>query len=188
MSPLAWAFAGSTGFAVVLGLGGRHAGPAWEVAALLVTLGYPLLLLVGAAHTVGRWKAGGASVAGPLLVLLTAVPAVGAIRLADGALHDRRFARSLPELEALLARAPLGIGERMRIPADSLPRDIRHCCGGLVIARRDSTGQLSATVLGQRGIAYLYDPGGRRLARGIRAQRWRSHRALAPDWYRLVRF
>lgn len=187
MSPLGWAFAASTAFAVVLGLGGRHAGPAWELAAMVVTLGYPLLLLVGVAHTAGRWKAGGAAVAGPLLVLLTGLPAVGVIRLADGALHDRRFARSLPELEALLARAPLGAGERMRIPVDSLPRGIRQCCGRLVMARRDSTGLLSATVFGQRGM-YLYDPGGHRLARGLRSQRWRSHHALAPDWYRLTRF
>ena len=70
---------------------------------------------------------------------------------------------------------------------DSLPAPIRHCCARVVVARRDSLGHLSATVLGQRNVAYLYDPSGERLARGIRTGRWQSHDVLAHDWYRVVR-
>ncbi len=118
----------------------------------------------------------------------TWLPGIGGLRAADGLLHDRRFAHHLPELEALLARAPIDSGRRMRLPADSLPRAVRDCCARLVLVRRDSVGQLSATFLGQRKTAYLYDPSGTRLVRGIGSRRWRSHERLAPDWYRVVRF
>ncbi|HUF35487.1 MAG TPA: hypothetical protein VMN37_06030 [Gemmatimonadales bacterium] len=175
-------------FALVLGAGERHGGAGWELASLIVTVGYPRALLVGMAHAVRARADHGRRAVFPLLLLLTALPGIGGLRAADGLLHDRRFAHHLPELEALLARAPIDSGRRMRLPADSLPRAVRDCCARLVLVRRDSVGQLSATFLGQRKTAYLYDPSGTRLVRGIGSRRWRSHERLAPDWYRVVRF
>lgn len=174
-------------FAVVLGAAGRHGGTGWELASLAVTLGYPLMLLVVTAHAVAAWGLYQGRAVLPLCLLLSAVPAVGAVRSADEELHDRRFARHFAELEALVARAPLGVHHRARVPVDSLPSGVRDCCA-LVLIRRDSLGDLSATFLGRRGTAYLYDPTGNRLRRGIGARRWRSYDRLAPDWYRVVYF
>ncbi|HEU5042432.1 MAG TPA: hypothetical protein VFT84_16510 [Gemmatimonadales bacterium] len=188
MTTVIWAIAYSGAFAVVLGMGGRHAGPGWELASLAVTLSYPLVLLGCVAHAISTGASRGAPGLGPLIVLLAGLPGIAGIRSVDGALHDHRFARSVPELEALLARLPVAAGERIRIPVDSLPAGLRDCCARLVLARRDSSGQLSATVLSHRDIAYLYDPTGRRLERGARTHRWKSPRPLAPDWYRVVRF
>jgi hypothetical protein len=154
---------------------------------LVVTLGYPLMVLVGLAHAFGSGVARGAPALAPLLVLLAALPGIPAMRAVDGALHDRRFAHSLPEVQALISRTQLAVGERIRIPTDSLPSEIRHCCARLLVARRDSLGNVLATVFGQRNVAYLYDPSGDRLARGLRTGRWASHDVLAPDWYRVVR-
>jgi hypothetical protein len=169
-------------------MGGRHAGLGWELASLIVTLGYPLVLLVGAARAAAGRASGTGPMLGPLLVALAALPGIAGIRAADGALHDRRFTRHLSEVEATLARVRLNAGERIRISADSLPVAVQECCARAVVARRDSLGSLSATLLGQRNVAYLYDPSGRRLQRGIRNQRWRAHAPLAPDWYRVTRF
>ena len=187
MSPLLWSFGYAALFALVLGSGGRHAGPGWELAALAVTLGYPLMLLVGVARAVGSIASRGTPTLAPLLVLLAGLPGIAGFRAADGALHDRRFVRHLPQVEAVIGRTPVQAGERVRIPMDSLPSAIRHCCARVVVARRDSLGQLSATVLGQRNVAYLYDPTGERLALGLRTGRWESHDVLAPYWYRVVR-
>ena len=187
MSRLLWAFGYAALFAVVLGAGGRHYGPGWEIAALGVTLAYPLMLLVGIAHAIGTRMSRGAPDTGPLFILVLALPGIAGIRAADGALHDRQFTHFLPQVEALISRTPLDAGQRVRIPADSLPQEIRGCCARLVVARRDSLGQLSATVFGQRDVAYLYDPSGERLARGLRLRRWESHQALAPHWYLVVR-
>ena len=188
MSTIGWAGGYAAAFALVLGAGGRHGGAGWELASLVVTLGYPLMLLVVLAHAIGSRVGNGRLAALPLLVLLAGLPGVAGIRVADGHLHDRRFTRHLPEVEALLARAPIESGSRMRLPLDSLPWAVRDCCARLVLVRRDSEGNLSATFLGQRTTAYLYDPSGTRLRRGFGSRRWRSHEPLAPDWYRLVRF
>jgi hypothetical protein len=187
LSRFLWALAYATLFAGVLGAGGRHAGPAWELAALAVTLGYPLMVLVGVAHAVGTGVTRGSPTVGPLVVLLAALPGIPVMRAADGALHDRRFAHFLPQVQEVISRMPLAAGQRIRIPSDSLPAAIRHCCARLVVARRDSLGHVSATVFGQRNVAYLYDPSGERLARGLRLGRWESHRVLAADWYMVVR-
>jgi hypothetical protein len=168
--------------------GGRHASLGWELASLLVTLGYPLILLVGAAHAAGARASRTGPMLGPLLVALAALPGVAAVRAADGALHDRRFTRHLTEVEAALERVRLNAGERTRVAVESLPVAVRECCARTVVARRDSLGSLSATLLGQRNVAYLYDPSGRRLQRGIRNHRWRAHAPLAPAWYRVTRF
>ena len=145
------------------------------------------MLLVGIARAVGSIASRGAPTLAPLLILIAGLPGIAGFRAADGALHDRRFTRYLAEVEALIARAPLEAGERVRIPMDSLPSAIRHCCARVVVARRDSLGQLSATVLGQRNVAYLYDPSGERLARGLQTRRWESTQPLATNWYRVVR-
>jgi hypothetical protein len=178
----------ATLFALVLGAGGRHGGPGWEAAALLVTLGYPLVLLVVVAHAVRAGREGwGQRGALPLLLLLAGLPGIAGMRAADGALHDRQFARHLPEMAALVARVPLGARGRARLPVDSLPAEVRDCCARVMV-RRDAEGHLSATFLGGRSTAYLYDPSGARLERGISRGRWRSHDRLAPEWYRVVMF
>jgi len=187
VSRIVWAGGYATLFALVLGAGDRHAGAGWELASLAVTLGYPLMLLVVLAHAAAAREAGGRLTLLPLIILLAGLPGIPGMRAADGALHDRRFARHLGEMEALVARAPFGSGNRVRLPVDSLPRAVRDCCARVVV-RRDSVGQLSATFLGRRNTAYLYDPSGTRLLRGIWTGRWRSHEPLAPDWYRVVRF
>ena len=174
-------------FALVLGAGERHDGAGWELASLVVTLGYPLAFLVVVAHAAGAPESGGRHAVLPLLVLLAGLPGVAGMRAVDGALHDRRFARHFAEMEALVARAPLAGDTRARLPVDSLPRAVRDCCAQVVV-RRDSVGQRSATFLGRRNTSYLYDPSGPRLLRGVGAGRWRSHARLAPDWYRVVRF
>jgi hypothetical protein len=174
-------------FAVVLGAIGRHGGAAWELASLLVTLGYPLMLLVVTAHALAAWRRYRGRAVLPLGLLLTGVPAVAGVRSADGELHDRRFARHFAELEALVTRAPLDVRHRARLPVDSLPAAVRDCCA-LVVVRRDSVGQLSATFLGRGKTGYLYDPSGSRIRRGIGARRWRSFDRLAPEWYRVVNF
>jgi hypothetical protein len=183
---LAWAAGYAALFALVLGAGDRHGGAGWELASLVVTVSYPLAFLVVVAHAAAL-APGGRHALLPLLVLLAGLPGIAGVRAADGALHDRRFARHLAELEAVVARAPLGGATRARLPVDSLPRAVRDCCARVVV-RRDSLGQLSATFLGRRNTSYLYDPSGTRLRRGVGTGRWRSHARLAPDWYRVVRF
>jgi hypothetical protein len=183
-----WATGYAELFALVLGAGGRHGGAAWELASLLVTLGYPLVLLVMVAHAVAAGRARrGKRGALPLLVLLAGLPGIGGMRAADGALHDRQFARHFSEMEALVARVPLGSRGRARVPVDSLPAEVRDCCARVVV-RRDSVGHVSATFLGPRSTAYLYDPSGTRLERGLGRGRWRSHERLAQEWYRVVMF
>ena len=188
MRPLLWAGGYAALFALVLGGVYRHGGPGWELASLAVMLGYPLVLLVGVADALAAREARGRIAIAPLLLLFAAVPGVAGVRAADGSLHDRSFARHLGQIEALVSRMPVESGGRMRLPADSLPAGVRSCCARLVVVRRDLEGQLSATVLGRRGTAYLYDPSGARLLYGLDRGRWRSHRRLAGDWYRVVRF
>ena len=187
MTRFLWALGYAMLFAGTLGAGGRHLGPGWELSALVVTLGYPLMVIVGLAHAVGTRMARGASALAPLLALLAGLPGIPLMRAVDGALHDRRFAHVLPQVQALISGAELGVGDRIRIPTESLPSEIRACCARLVVARRDSLGHVSATVFGQRNVAYLYDPSGERLARGLRLGRWRSHEVLAPNWYLVTR-
>ena len=182
-----WAGGYAALFAVVLGTGWRHGGAGWELASLLVTVGYPLMLLVGTAHALTARQARDHWAVLPLLVLLSGVPAVAGVRAADGELHDRRFARHFVELEALVTRAHLGEGHRASLPVDSLPVGLRDCCARIMV-RQDSVGHRSATFLGHRRTAYLYDPSGTRVRQGIGTGRWRSYTRLAPEWYRVVYF
>jgi hypothetical protein len=183
----AWAAGYAALFAYVLGVGGRGSGTGWEIVSLVVTLGFPLMLLVTLAQAIAVRKAAGPLALLPLVLLLAGLPGIGAMRAADSALYDRRFARHLAEMEALVTRAPFGSGNRVRLPVDSLPRAVRDCCARVVV-RRDSVGQVSATFFGRRSTTYLYDPSGSRVLRGIWTGRWRSHERLAPDWYRVMRF
>ena len=145
------------------------------------------MVLVGLAYAIGTRMTRGSLSLAPLVALLAALPGIPLMRAVDGALHDRRFAHFLPQVQALISRTEVAAGDRIRIPTDSLPAEIRDCCARLVVARRDSLGQVSATVFGQRNVAYLYDPSGERLARGLRMGRWQSHEVLAPDWYLVIR-
>ncbi len=187
MSSIVWAAGYATVFALLLGVSAAHGGAGWELASLVVTMGYPLLLLVLAAHAVGSRRLRGPLSVAPLLLLLGGLPGVAAVRSADDAVHDRRFRRHLAEVEAILAQLPLTSGDRLRLPAHSLPRPVRDCCVRVVV-RRDSEGHLSAWFQGRRDTVYLYDPSGTRIQRGMSARRWRSQQQLAPDWYRIVRF
>ena len=175
-------------FALVLGIGGRSGGFVWELASLFVIVGYPLATMVAAAHALVDWTRGRVLAALPVLLLLGGVVAVGGVRATDDLLQDRRFTRHLEEIEAILIRAPIDSGRRIRLPADSLPAEIRRCCVRAVFIRRDQEGQLSATLIGPRRTAYLYDPTGARLAHGQDVGRWRSHYRVAPEWYRVIRF
>ncbi len=171
--------------ALVLGLTLGRRAMGFELASLVVVFVSALMVMVALAHAVRglverRWDA-----VLPVLVLVAAIPAIQAVRVADTNLSDRRFQPHLAELGTRVDQLAVPPNQTVRLLPEDLPESVKVCCYR-AFARRDGDEPAWAVFQVRREVAYLYDPGGHAINGGL-GRRWSRQDLVAPNWYRLAR-
>jgi hypothetical protein len=171
--------------AVVLGLTSVRSSTMLAVASLAVILWGALLLVVTAAFACGQWRSLRWRALVPAAILFSGIPGIQGVKAIERELGDLAFGRNFTALEGMANQLALLSPGIVRLSSDELPESARACCVRAYV-RRDTQDGLTAIFIVRRQLAYLYDPAGNALSRGV-GRRWQQQELIAPHWYRLVR-